>query len=125
VRRVRGHQQERVADRREQRHRAQRAGRASPDASALFTSSSLRTALPAAVAIGMSGSMALVIPQTTVQRLIPDAALGRVSAIFLTGGRFGRAAHAVRGGAGAPDGAAPARYQGHGRRRGGTSLRSG
>jgi len=51
----------------------------------LFTSSSLATALPAAVAIGMFGSMSLVIPQTAVQRVIPDAVLGRVSAVFLTG----------------------------------------
>jgi MFS family permease len=51
----------------------------------LFTSSSLATALPAAVAVGMSGSMALVIAQTTLQRVIPDAVLGRVCAVFLTG----------------------------------------
>jgi MFS family permease len=52
---------------------------------ALFTSSSLATALPAAVAIGMFGSMSEVIPQTAIQRVIPDATLGRVSAVFLTG----------------------------------------
>ena len=51
----------------------------------LFTSSSLATALPAAVAVGMFGSMSLVIPQTTMQRVIPNAILGRVSAVFLTG----------------------------------------
>jgi MFS family permease len=51
----------------------------------LFTSSSLATALPAAVAVGMFGSMSLVIPQTAMQRAIPNAALGRVSAVFLTG----------------------------------------
>ena len=50
----------------------------------LFTSSSLATALPAAAAVGMSGSMSLVIPQTAMQRVIPNAALGRVSAVFLT-----------------------------------------
>jgi predicted MFS family arabinose efflux permease len=50
----------------------------------LFTSSSLATALPAAAAVGMSGSMALVIQQTALQRVIPGAALGRVSAVFLT-----------------------------------------
>ncbi len=33
----------------------------------------------------MTGSMSLVIPQTTLQRVIPDAALGRASAVFLTG----------------------------------------
>jgi MFS family permease len=51
----------------------------------LFTSSSLATALPAAVAVGMCGSMSLVIQQTTLQRVITDAVLGRVSAVFLTG----------------------------------------
>ena len=51
----------------------------------LFTSSSLSTALPAAVAVGMSGSMSEVIPQTAMQRVIPNAVLGRVSAVFLTG----------------------------------------
>ena len=51
---------------------------------ALFTASSTATALPAAVAVGMSGSMALVIAQTALQRVIPGAALGRVSAVFLT-----------------------------------------
>lgn len=52
---------------------------------ALFTSSSLRTALPAAMAVGTFGSMSLVIPQTTMQRVIPNAVLGRVSAVFLAG----------------------------------------
>jgi predicted MFS family arabinose efflux permease len=52
---------------------------------ALFTSSSLRTALPAAMAVGTFGSMSLVIPQTTLQRVIPNAVLGRISAVFLAG----------------------------------------
>jgi MFS family permease len=52
----------------------------------LFTSSSLATALPAAAAVGLCGSMSLVIQQTTLQRVVPDAVLGRVSAVFLTGG---------------------------------------
>jgi MFS family permease len=51
----------------------------------LFTSSSLATALPAAAAVAMSGSMTLVIQQTVLQRVIPGAVLGRVSAVFLTG----------------------------------------
>jgi MFS family permease len=51
----------------------------------LFTSSSLATALPAAVAVGMFGSISLVIPQTAMQRVIPNALLGRISAVFLTG----------------------------------------
>jgi hypothetical protein len=33
----------------------------------------------------MFGSMSLVIPQTAMQRVIPNAILGRVSAVFLTG----------------------------------------
>jgi len=51
----------------------------------LFTSSSLATALPAATAVGMFGSMSQVIALTVMQRVIPGAALGRVSAAFLTG----------------------------------------
>ncbi len=51
---------------------------------ALFTSSSLTSALPAAVAVGAFGSMSLVIPQTTLPRVIPNAVLGRVSAAFGT-----------------------------------------
>jgi predicted MFS family arabinose efflux permease len=51
----------------------------------LFTSSSLTTALPAAVGIGMFGSMSEIIPLTAMQRVIPNAVLGRVSAVFLAG----------------------------------------
>jgi MFS family permease len=51
----------------------------------LFTSSSLATALPAAAAVATAGSMSLVLQQTTLQRVIPGAVLGRVSAVFLTG----------------------------------------
>ena len=51
----------------------------------LFTSVSLATALPAAIAIGLFGSMSEVIPQTAMQRVIPGAVLGRISAVFLTG----------------------------------------
>lgn len=51
----------------------------------LFTATSLTTALPASVAIGMFGSMSEVIPQTAMQRVIPNAVLGRVSAVFVTG----------------------------------------
>jgi MFS family permease len=50
----------------------------------LFTSTSLASALPAAAAVGITGSMSLVIPQTIIQRVIPNTALGRVSAVFLT-----------------------------------------
>ena len=51
----------------------------------LFTSSSLSTALPAVAAVGIFGSMSVVVSQTTLQRVIPNAALGRVGAVFLTG----------------------------------------
>jgi MFS family permease len=51
----------------------------------LFTSTSLATALPAGVAIGLFGSMSEVIPQTAMQRIIQGAVLGRISAVFLTG----------------------------------------
>jgi MFS family permease len=51
----------------------------------LFTSTSLATALPAGVAIGLFGSMSEVIPQTAMQRIIQGTVLGRISAVFLTG----------------------------------------
>jgi predicted MFS family arabinose efflux permease len=51
----------------------------------LFTSSSLAAALPAAVAVGTFGSMSLATAQTAMQRVIPNAALGRVGSVFLTG----------------------------------------
>lgn len=63
----------------------------------LFTSSSLAAALPAATAVGLSGSMALVVQQTTVQRLIPGAVLGRVSAVFLAGEAAATLAGSVAG----------------------------
>jgi predicted MFS family arabinose efflux permease len=63
----------------------------------LFSSVSLATALPAAVIIGTFGSMSLVIPQTTMQRLIPGAVLGRVSALFLTSEAAATLAGAVAG----------------------------
>jgi predicted MFS family arabinose efflux permease len=63
----------------------------------LFHSTSLYTALPAAVANGMFGSMSLVIPQTIVQRVIPNEALGRISAVFLTGEAAATLAGALAG----------------------------
>lgn len=51
----------------------------------LFTSSSLAAALPAAAAVGMFGSMSLVVPQTVMPRVLPNAVLGRIGAVFLTG----------------------------------------
>ncbi|HEX5190079.1 MAG TPA: MFS transporter [Streptosporangiaceae bacterium] len=50
----------------------------------LFTSGGLTSALPAAVLIGMFGSMSQVIPLTTVQRAVEGSVLGRVCAVFLT-----------------------------------------
>lgn len=63
----------------------------------LFHSSSVYTALPAAVGVGMFGSMSLVIPQTTVQRAIPNEALGRISSVFLTGEAAATLAGALAG----------------------------
>jgi len=63
----------------------------------LFDSSSLLTALPAALAVGLFGSMSLVTIQTTIQRVIPNAALGRISAVFLTGEAAATLAGALAG----------------------------
>lgn len=50
----------------------------------LFTASSLDRALPAALVIGLLGTLCSVVPVTAVQRSVPDAVLGRVSAAFVT-----------------------------------------
>ncbi|MFD9698203.1 MFS transporter [Lentzea sp. NPDC059081] len=50
----------------------------------LFGSTSLFVALPAGVAIGVFGSMTLVTPQTALQRNVPNEALGRITAVFLS-----------------------------------------
>jgi predicted MFS family arabinose efflux permease len=63
----------------------------------LWHAASLPAALPAAAAVGLSGSMSLVIPQVTVQRVIPNAALGRITAVFLTGEAAATLAGAVTG----------------------------
>ncbi len=63
----------------------------------LFTLSSLTTALPAAVGVGMFGSMCEVVPLTAMQRVIPNAALGRVSSVFLTAEAAATLAGAVAG----------------------------
>ena len=63
----------------------------------LFSSSSLATALPAAVGIGLFGSMCQVIPLTAMQRVIPNAILGRASAVFLTAEAAATLAGAVAG----------------------------
>jgi MFS family permease len=51
----------------------------------LFASRSVVGALPAAVLIGVFGSAALITAQTTLQRLTPNAVLGRVSSVQFTG----------------------------------------
>ncbi len=51
----------------------------------LFHAASLAGALPAAVAVGMFGSMSLVVPETTLQRVVPNAVLGRVTSVFVAG----------------------------------------
>jgi len=63
----------------------------------LWHAFSLAAALPAAAAVGLSGSMSLVIPQAAVQRVIPGAALGRISAVFLTGEAAATLAGAITG----------------------------
>ena len=63
----------------------------------LFSSSSLTIALPAAVGIGLFGSMCQVIPLTATQRVIPNPILGRVSAVFLTAEAAATLAGAVAG----------------------------
>jgi MFS family permease len=51
----------------------------------LFGSTTLLVALAAAVLIGVFGSMTLVTPQTAVQRVTPNNALGRISSVFFAG----------------------------------------
>ncbi|GAA3221560.1 MFS transporter [Dactylosporangium siamense] len=63
----------------------------------LFTAHTLTVALPAAVAIGMFGSMTWAVPQTTLQRTLPNDVLGRVSAVFLSGEALGTLLGAVTG----------------------------
>jgi MFS family permease len=63
----------------------------------LFHSGSLRQAVPAAVAVGLSGSMSLVIAQTSVQRVVPGPSLGRVTSVFLAGEAAATLAGAVLG----------------------------
>jgi MFS family permease len=63
----------------------------------LWHAGALAAALAAAAAVGLAGSMALVVAQTTLQRVIPNAALGRVSAVFLTGEAAATLAGAVGG----------------------------
>jgi MFS family permease len=50
----------------------------------VFFHSPLPTALPAGVVLGTAGSIALVTPTIALQRILPNAVLGRVSAVFLS-----------------------------------------
>lgn len=63
----------------------------------LFWTSSLTAALPAAASVGAAGSMSLMVSQTAVQRVISDAILGRVAAVFLAGEAAATLAGAVIG----------------------------
>ncbi|HEY1698970.1 MAG TPA: hypothetical protein VGG75_04545 [Trebonia sp.] len=49
------------------------------------------------MAVGLAGSVTTTAQQTTVQRAIPDAALGRITAVFLTGEAAATLAGAVAG----------------------------
>jgi MFS family permease len=64
---------------------------------ALFTSSSLYMAVPAAVVIGVFGSMGLVVPYATLQRVAPNSVLGRVSSVLFTGEAFATLVGSVLG----------------------------
>jgi len=63
----------------------------------LFTSHTVVPAMMSAVLIGTSGSMALVIPGITLQRVIANEVLGRVTAVFLGGEAIGTMIGAVAG----------------------------
>jgi predicted MFS family arabinose efflux permease len=52
---------------------------------ALFTSTSPHIAVVAAMLVGVCGSTSLVIPQATMQRVVPNAILGRVSSVLFAG----------------------------------------
>lgn len=64
---------------------------------ALFTAHHLGVALPAAVVIGVAGALAWAVPQTTLQRTLPNDVLGRVSAVFFSGEALATLAGAVAG----------------------------
>jgi MFS family permease len=63
----------------------------------LFSATTLTTALPAAVLIGMTGSIALGTAQTTLQRVTPNEVLGRTSSALFTGEAVATLAGAVIG----------------------------
>ncbi|OLB64841.1 MAG: hypothetical protein AUI10_09355 [Actinobacteria bacterium 13_2_20CM_2_72_6] len=63
----------------------------------LFSATTLAAALPAAVLIGMAGSMALGTAQTTLQRVTPNEVLGRTSSAMFTGEATATLAGAIVG----------------------------
>jgi MFS family permease len=63
----------------------------------LFHSSSLPVALPAGVIIGFFGSITLVTPQTLLQRVTPNAVLGRISTVFFAAEAIATLAGALLG----------------------------
>jgi MFS family permease len=63
----------------------------------LFSATTLTAALPAAVLIGMVGSMALSTAQTTLQRVTPNEVLGRISSAMFTGEATATLAGAIIG----------------------------
>ena len=63
----------------------------------LFAATTLLLALPAAVLIGAAGSTALVVGQTTLQRVTPNEVLGRIGSVLFTGEAIATFAGAVVG----------------------------
>jgi MFS family permease len=63
----------------------------------LFTSHTVVAAILAAVLIGTSGSMVLIVPGIALQRVMPNEVLGRVTAVFLGGEAVGTMIGAVTG----------------------------
>jgi transmembrane secretion effector len=63
----------------------------------LFSSTTIAAALPAAVAIGMTGAVVLSVPVATVQRVTGNEVLGRITAAFTTGGAAATMTGAVAG----------------------------
>jgi MFS family permease len=63
----------------------------------LLFHSALPIALSAGVVVGTAGSIALITPAIALQRLVPNAVLGRVSAVFFTGEAIATLAGALLG----------------------------
>jgi hypothetical protein len=66
---------------------------------ALFAATSTITAVPAAMVIGLFGSTVLLVQQTTMQRHVGDAVLGRVASVFVLGEAAASLAGAIGGAA--------------------------